>query len=292
MDWDDLGANYNELVTLAIDEADDGHGWVTEYAGTSSIVSSAGLLGPAWSPLAFLDIEPTAVVDRLTQQGLMSCNELDGCTYEHPLVEPLLNEFLPVPDGVSDDAFYNCVECHEALIDTMAWDAQAFADAMDERIVQPGIRAVEILDTHEYLTRLYTTLSPQEMTVDPTFHTNGDLDDVRSQPTAVQHFECELPNWWETPNGFIVHTDPDGNYPSLSDIPAAHYLYRAPTNGALMLEEDFSEAIQDGIDDWNKANPLHDEGSDCALAPRRGARGLLMLGFILGFAGYRRRRRN
>ena len=290
MDWDNLGADYNELISLAIDEADDGHGWVTEYAGTSSLVSPAGLLGPTWSALAFLDINPIDVVDRLSTQGLIFCDQNGGCSYEHPLVEPLLNEYLPVPEGVSDDAFYACLECHEALIDLSAWDAQAFSDAFDERIVKPGERAVEILDDHGYLTRLFTTLSPQEMTLDPTFHTNADLGDVATQSTAVQHFECELPNWWETPNGFVVHTDSDGIYPALSEAPAAHYLYRAPVSGALMEEADNTEAIQDVVDAWNKANPLHDEGNDCALSPRRGARGWVMLAFILGFAGYRRRR--
>ena len=290
MDWDNLGSDYNELISLAIDEADDGHGWVTEYAGTSSLVSAAGLLGPTWSALAFLDIAAIDVVDRLTSQGLMFCDQSEGCTYEHPLVEPLLNEYLPVPDGVSDDAFYACLECHEALIDTAAWDAQAFSDAFDERIVKPGERAIEILDSHGYLTRLFTTLSPHEMTVDPTFHVNSDLDDVGTQKTGVEHFECELPNWWETPNGYVVHTDSDGNYPTLSDAPAAHTLYRAPASGALMVEQDNTEAIQDVVDAWNKANPLHDEGRDCALSPRGGARGWMMLAFILGFAGFRRRR--
>jgi hypothetical protein len=292
LDWVNLGEGYNELITLAVDEAENGQGWVTEYAGPSSIVGNNEILGATWSAAAFTGSEAIDVVDRLSSQGLIDCNDSQGCTFFHPLVEPLLNEFLPVPTGVSDDAFYDCLECHEALIDVDAWDADAFSAAFDERIVKPGERAIEILQDHEHLTRLFTTLSPQEMTVDPTFHTNADLEDVSNLSVAVQHIECEVPNWYELPDGQPVHLDDDGNYPEFADLPAAAYLYRAPANGALMQEGDNSEAILDGIEAWNADHPLHGSGSDCALSPRGGSRGWLMLGFIFAFAGLGRRRRD
>jgi hypothetical protein len=290
LDWGNFGDNYNELVSLAVDEAEGGRGWVTEYAGNIDVVPTAGLLGPTWTSLVFVDTAAIDVVDLLRGQGLMECNSTDGCTYNHPLVEPLLNQFLPVPDGVSDDAFYACLECHEALIDTENWDGQAFADAFGERIVEPGKRAEEILEDHDYLTRLFTTLSPHEMTVDPTFHTNPDLGDYASTQVAVQHIECEEPDWMELPDGSEVHHDSDNAYPDLMDLPAAMATYNVPAMGGAQQALDNADAIADGIKDWNRANPLHGEGNDCSVNSSARKQGLISFACLLALMGIRRRR--
>lgn len=292
LDWGNFGDDYNELVSLAVDEADMGHGWVTEYAGDSNVVSTVGLLGPAWASVVFIDTPATSVVDLLRGQNLMDCNSSEGCTYMHPLVEPMLNEFLPVPEGVSDDAFYECLECFESLIDTENWDGQLFADALAERIVEPGKRAEEIVENHGYLTALFTTLSPHEMTVDPTFHTNSDLGDYGSTQIAVVHVECEEPDWTELPNGDSVHHDGDNIYPELNDLPAAAATYLVPAMGAPQMVLDNSDDIADGIKDWNKDHPLHGEGNDCSVNNSARSQGLMGLAFLFGFLGMRRRRRS
>jgi MYXO-CTERM domain-containing protein len=54
---------------------------------------------------------------------------------------------------------------------------------------------LELLDAHPYLTRLYTRLSPEEMTVDPIFrrHDGGDVDRMRQLSRIVAgHDLCAL----------------------------------------------------------------------------------------------------
>ena len=292
LDWNTPGANYEELVTLAIDEADNGHGWVTEYANTMSVVSTFGLLGPTWSSFAFQEVPITGVVDVLENQGLMSCNNFDGCQYFHPLVEPLLNQFIPVPEGVSSDAFYDCLECHDALLDSANWDPQAFADAFAERIVEPGKRAEEIIESYPCLTRMYTTMSPHEMTVDPTFHTNGDLGDYVPPANSVNHIECESPDWTELPSGVAVHHDGSNAYPAeIANMPMAAAIYSVPSMGAPQTVVDNSEAIDDAIKAWNKAHPLHGEGGNCAVDRTARNQGLISFAALLALMGIRRRRR-
>ena len=78
--------------------------------------------------------------DTLASQGLISCS-FGSCFYGHPLLEGLLASYLPPPEGLSADEFYDCVSCYEGMIDQEAWDGPAFAEAMQSRIVAPGAHA-------------------------------------------------------------------------------------------------------------------------------------------------------
>jgi hypothetical protein len=55
LDWMTLGANYREVVTLAVDEPGaNGHAFVTEYAGASGLVARDGLVGALWDAVPFM----------------------------------------------------------------------------------------------------------------------------------------------------------------------------------------------------------------------------------------------
>jgi MYXO-CTERM domain-containing protein len=56
-------------------------------------------------------------------------------------------------------------------------------------VVQPLKGARALLESYPYLTRLYTTMSAEEMTVDPDFDFNSDAPDVSNLFTAKAHFE-------------------------------------------------------------------------------------------------------
>lgn len=73
----------------------------------------------------------------------------------------------------AEDAFYGCLRCHESDTDANAWSAEAFAQAMEERIVAPGEHAGELLEKWPYLTRMFTIISRHEMTVDPESRENA-----------------------------------------------------------------------------------------------------------------------
>src|SRR5690606_13507158 len=104
----------------------------------------------------------------------------------HPLLETVVSEFIPVPEGVEANSFYDCLSCYEADIDLTAWDASLFAARLDERLFAPAKQAVALLEAHPYLTRMYTTISPAEMNEDPMFRVNTTLPDVANVNFATQ----------------------------------------------------------------------------------------------------------
>src|SRR5690606_23163035 len=195
-DWVTSDASaYEELVAEAIDEA-GGRAFVTEYAGTDAVVSTSGVYSQTWASAAFVDIDPVDVVDMLEQQKLMQCVLFDpqmeaGCQFNHPQVRPLLERYLPAPDGVLADDFWQCLECFAGLIDPVAWDTQpGFASEFEERISRPGKHAIDMLAEATYLTRLYTLISPHEMIEDPLFHETTSLGTVDSAITASRVNSC------------------------------------------------------------------------------------------------------
>jgi hypothetical protein len=262
LEWTPVpGENYESVVTQAVDEA-GGHAFVTEYAGENPI-GTVGLRNDAWDPEAFVSLEVTDVVTELTSQGLMQCDAF-GCQTGHDQVVGLLSQYVPVPDGLNADAFYLCLTCFEQFIDEEAWDGQAFADAMQERIVDPGEHALGLINQNPYLTRLYTTLSPHEMTQDPLFHARAGLDEVSEFRTADRKFACEGPDWIEMEDGRYVALDTDsGNaQPFFEDMPFAETIESIPAAGATVVEVDNRPAIDGILDAWNAARPLFVEEGD------------------------------
>lgn len=178
-DWkSSLGyPDYLELLALALDEAEGGRGFVTDFAGPSADVQTFGLWSAAWDETAFIGSDPIDAIALIAEQGLNV----------HPLIQTLLMQYIPPPDGLDPQDFWNNIASYADLIDLAAWDDVEFAAMIGERIIEPGLHATDLLEAWPYLTRLHTVLSPPEMTVDPTFHANPDLPEVaRARVTATQ----------------------------------------------------------------------------------------------------------
>jgi MYXO-CTERM domain-containing protein len=262
IDWLNSADNYKEVITMAVDaDLASGRAFVTEYAGPSDTVNTFGVYDPSWNSAAFAGIDPISVVDELGGQGLYFCDEFAlQCGGIHPLVQPILDEFLPVPAGVDPYDFYSCLSCYEAQIDLMVWDAAAFADAIDARIVAPGLNAVQLLDDNPYLTRLYTTISPGEMTEDPMFWENMALPDVTNLQTGVQRFLCNGDSVFTLPDGREVYL-PQGttDWPDFEQEPAWAQPWEAtvadtPASGAPMTLADNNVAIDVALAAYNAAH--------------------------------------
>jgi MYXO-CTERM domain-containing protein len=242
LDWLQVGANYDELVTRAIDEGGS-RAFVTEYAGTSSLVATENLQTDHLDASVFETMDVTEVVDQLVAFELMACGRT--CSYEHELVPSLLSEFVPVPKGFDPLAFYACLDCNAALIDMEAWDGPAFAEAFQERVVHPLEHAREMLTTWPYLTRLYTRISPEEMLSDPMFAEVPDLEDVPSRLGAQREFDC-CGQVWQLPGGRRIRSD-GGGWPQWGqDMPWAERVEQWNPVGPPLVEVNASEAI-DGI---------------------------------------------
>jgi MYXO-CTERM domain-containing protein len=269
LDWPNFGPNYRELVTMAVDAPmADGRAFVTEYAGTTAVIDGSPLDTSMLDASVFETGLVVDVIETLEAMGVMLCDD-EQCLWLHELAPSLVHEFLPVPEGVDEHAFYSCLSCYAGLIDAAAWDATAFAAAFQERIVAPMQHGQELLATWPYVTRLYTTISPHEMTMDPMFAENDTLADVPSRYGAERQQEC-CGDVMRLPGGRMVWML-DSAWPQWSDaMPWAERVEEyAAAGGAPIVLVDETATIDALIDEWNAVadcnGPGETSGSDTGL---------------------------
>jgi MYXO-CTERM domain-containing protein len=257
IDWALMGKNYDAVVSQAVDEA-GGHAFVTEYAGTNGAVSRANLVNPIWDESAFVGLDARGVISELTAQGLLSCYtpglpDADGgvCNGNHPLIVPLLHEFLPPPQGVRDGAYYSCISCYPQ--DAAAFDSQKLIEALHERIFEPARHAAAILSRWPYLTRLFTTISPSEMTLDPFFEARGGLPQVALPTVAVWRRTMTSASGFTLPGGDMVAMD-KGLWPAFtSAMPWTAKIEEYPAGKAAKVVADNAMTIESELAKWNES---------------------------------------
>lgn len=178
-------ATYQGLVTAAMNEA-GGQGFATDFAG----------------PLdEFTDQIPSrevfdALLDQL--QAAESAREF----YEQLIFSfvipsntmlEILRRQLPLPEGVDEFVYNDATLLIEAVGEDAAEAArQGIVSEISEGIIEPLVETLEVLDGAEYMTRLFTTLSADEMTLDPTFSFNADLEDQPLVRNAKLTITCNL----------------------------------------------------------------------------------------------------
>jgi hypothetical protein len=290
IDWLNLGANYPDVVARAVDaKGADGQAFVTEYAGTSSRVSS-NFVDSRWNASRFRTLVVEQLSAELTDQGLADCSSGE-CVFMHPMILPILEEFLPAPAGVNPARYYACPQCMTGG-KSPEWDAAGFARAVDERIVLPASHATSIAREHPYLTRLYTRISPDEMTLDPIFRPQPNLGDVALPGTATNRRMCNQATVMTLPTGEQVAMGKTGVWPKFNDMPYAARIEDFSTGAPKpTLVADNEPQIQSSLSASNEGFGYGDAGCGCALANRgTPARGLTLLGAGLGVLVARRRR--
>jgi hypothetical protein len=254
LDWINRASNYKEAISQAVDvESADGRAFVTEYAGPSDTISNAGVYDPAWNEQAYVGLDPTLVTQTLNAQGLGACFADFDCQWTHPLIYGLLLEFLPPPDGVDPAAFYADLPSYAADIDPLLWDGGAgFSAALLTRVIEPGLHAVDLLETWPYVTRMYTTISPQEMMEDPIFHQNPDLPPVDRNRTANNYVLCNGDGVVTLPDGREVYVPGAFQWPQ---IPGENWwaeeVQTVALKGAPMTLVNNTAAIDQKIEEWN-----------------------------------------
>lgn len=253
LNWLARANNYREVVTLAVDAPGaDGRAFVTEYAGPSEVIDTTLLDSSLYDADDFADASVLDVVEIMEDQGLLSCANF-GCQYGHELASSLIHEFIPVPEGLEDGEFYSCLSCYSTAIDQSAWDKDAFLLAYQERIVDPLEHATELLETWPYVTRLYTTISPHEMTTDPMFAENPELDDVANRHGAQRNQAC-CGNAMQLPDGRLVWLEQMAGWPVWGNaMPFAERVLEYAGEGAPIELTNHSDAIDALLSDWNAA---------------------------------------
>jgi MYXO-CTERM domain-containing protein len=129
-----------------------------------------------------------------------------------------LEEHVPLRAGVTSEEFASCPSCYfypgsapdlgfggdsgaaydEIIPDTdpiFTTGLGAFLAAVEQNVLAPIQATGALFASHDYLTRLYTTMSADEMTLDPIFQFNPDLEDVSNLHTADQRLSCEDDSW-------------------------------------------------------------------------------------------------
>jgi MYXO-CTERM domain-containing protein len=122
-----------------------------------------------------------------------------------------------------------------------AWDGAAFAQAFQERVLDPMDHAREVLDTWPHMTRLYTRISPEEMLIDPMFAEVAGLPDVPNRLGAQREFDC-CGESMALPGGRRIRTS--GAWPQWgADMPWAERVEQWNPVGPPLVEMNASEAI-------------------------------------------------
>jgi uncharacterized protein (TIGR03382 family) len=192
IDWFNRGSNYRQLVTAAIDEA-AGHGFVTEYAGPTTRFKDQLWTAGRYDTTKLATLaDPVAFVEELRR--LFPSNQR-GAWPPDPILLSILQRRIPMPaslvaQGLPPAAFYNSLGAYREHLAGLDFDPVAAAKEVEERIVKPLEEAQRMVDGQPYLTRLFTTISPAEMTRDPLFDFNPDLPQVDNVHTAVGTGAC------------------------------------------------------------------------------------------------------
>lgn len=291
IDWINPNNNYNDVVTRAANEA-GGQGFVTEMAGQAAPMAET--IFAEWERSSW---ETYRTRDWTGLHGQLLNDVVNQFNFDG--MRDAIEATVPVPAGVAIDDLVACVGCYyNWSVTTIAgFDPAAFLAAVQTHVIEPMERTRELFTRRPYMTRLYTTMSADEMTKDPVFDFNAGLGDYSNQHTADQTVFCspmvELQNapWRVTlPNGEIIRGVGQSWPFSTGDMPSNSRVLRVGTEGSGEVVEDNTGAIRAALRDHNEA--FAERGGLCSVS--HGASGGAPAGilFVLGaIAALVRRRR-
>lgn len=254
LNWFNPSSNYNALVIEAADEA-GGHGFVTEYSDEAQTLSNTvwtDFEEDSWSQLQSTSFENF-------QDMFQFVN--DRWSFYDGYFDAL-EQGLTLSASVSREDFRACPGCYA---DQVEFTPSELIAALEENVIEPMRVMQDLLDRAPDVTRLYTTLSPDEMTIDPAFTFNPELPKVSNIHTAERVIECDdgtllqdAPFRIELPQGDVVRgTAQDvGNWPvSLSSLPANRLVSMQGASGAGRVAEDNRELIAAELSTHNASVP-------------------------------------
>ena len=307
-----IGRDYDEVVKKAANEA-GGNAFVTDYSGPASIMKQqlfTSSTGYGLDRIARATTPPDAL-DAITSTGLPR---------DTRMLE-ILRVHIPEPEalkqmGIDERTFYNQLrsiwEKYQNLF--APFDGVKLAAALEAQFVTPLRKAQALFDGLPTLTRLRTFISPEEMSVDPTFVMNATLPPVPLQRTAhafvvcgdQQFYRCEAPARLELPGGDVLwlrsqedrscasNRDPSGYQADVvMTLPALDIGWKRDEVGPGVARMSNRKSIEQTLAQHNAPviSFAHGDGCGCNLGGRGGgAAGLLVfLAFVTLGARARRR---
>ena len=260
LDWIFFGSNYSQLVTAAAGEA-GGRAFATDFAGSSEVMDRRLYFEGRFDIDRLRGIEEAPdLIDSLFAQRFPGDSQMQALLRRHlPMPDRVLEEGvlqvvyagdqdaydLAVEEGrllsVAEDWFYNSMREFSEYIEGEEYDLEALLDELEAVVVEPLKAAQALFDEYPYLTRLYTTLSADEMTLDPMFDFNPDLPEVSRWRQSAGSIDCNLqdglPQWewqdWtlvlELADGRVLRAQPWVDSPQA--MPAAALIEQLHTSG-------------------------------------------------------------
>ena len=227
--WESNGENYADVVSQAVDEA-GGQAFVTDFAG---------LHGDRTAELFTLRLNLEDLGAVRTMAGLVEfASELRS-----PDLLDLVRAVITPPEGVTVDEVLQCPFCFEA--DSVAVDGAALAARIEEELLPVWTELNALFSAHPVLTRLFSTMSPAEMTLDPAFDFNEDLAYIDNVRQAVRYITCSddgAPDFRNaritTPSGLEYHLA-DGRNPNAIERQMGETVRGMESLAAEVIEQQF-----------------------------------------------------
>jgi hypothetical protein len=295
INWFNAASTYNSVVIEAADDA-GGQGFVTEFAGsTSAFASQVWTQGDEQTWSSFTS-QVYGSFEQLFTQAYSIYGFWDGFW-------DATRNAVTLPEGLAFEDFKLCPNCYAAEI---TFTPSTFLAELDTNVIQPVKLVQDLIDAHPTLTRLYTTLSAEEMTLDPIFTFNADLDDISNLHTAERVIECspdvfqsEAPWRIELQNGDVVRGNASDaqsqTWPSALDaMPPNSRIVRTSASGSGKVVEDNAAPISEQLAEYNASVPKGGgdggDSSSCAISAPHNRIAELLGALLLGAALLRRRR--
>lgn len=281
INWFNASGNYNDVVTAAADDA-GGQGFVTEFAGASAQLGEV-----VWSSFEEQSWQ------QLRSNQYTSFDEIFATLYNAYAgfdgFWDAIRATVTLPEGVNLEDFQACPSCYGGQVQ---FSPSALFQAVDDSVIAPMRVVQRLLDRRPYVTRLYSTLSAAEMTLDPVFTMNPDLPEVSNIHTAERIIECsaqfyqgEAPWRIELPQGSVIRgTAQDvGVWPAAADSqpPNLRVLQLSAAGEGAELENNkavidaqlasYNEQVLSGLPMAERDPPMPGMGSGSPPVPGGGA---------------------
>jgi hypothetical protein len=177
-------SSYQNLISDAMNETASGQGFATDYAGGITTQMRQGLTDVSTIQ------ENLAQLDAIANDAVYLSNSLFLSTNPSAALASL-QAILPLPDGRNSNLYFDSDELTAVFTPSELRNARLrMREAIVERELEPISNGIELLPEGAYLTRLYTTLSADEMTADPTFNFNSSMPEQPLQREALLNASC------------------------------------------------------------------------------------------------------
>jgi hypothetical protein len=233
-------SNYDAVVAAAAKEA-GGRGFVTELGGPASQYRDKVWSSLDGKELAMLSSQKYADGIDAILAASRPFGGWDGW-------KDALGGATTLPPGVTIDELDRNLSQYRGVAKV---DTTKFFKLLDEKVVKPVADTAAMLYKAPYLTRLYGTIGPDAMTVDPAFNYNFDLAQVSNVHVAKQFINCavtlnqdDAPWRMKLPQGGVVVGRGSGGWPvAEGSMPANLKIVMLSTSGSGTVALDNGEDI-------------------------------------------------